>query len=99
MASKLKRYEVKVQTGRNTVDTIMKLTPDEAERIGAKEYVKDGAKPGTSRAPKGRTAANKSRTPRNKSSKPAAVKTALASKPAETPKVGIEDASDPGASE
>lgn len=97
MASKLKRYEVQVRTGRNTVDTIMKLTPEEAERLGATEYVKSG-KPSTARPAKGRTPANKARTPRNKASKPAA-KTAPAAPAAEPPRTGIEDASDPDASE
>lgn len=95
MASKLKRYEVKVQPGRNTVDTILKLTPEEAERLGATEYVKEGATPARTLS-KSRAASTKPRAPRNKAAKPAADKTAT---PADPPKSGMEDATDPGASE
>lgn len=94
--AKLKRYAVQVQSGRNVVDTILKLTPEEAERLGGTEYVKGGKPPsGRTRAAKSRTTASKPRTPRNKATKPAADKTA---KPSEAAG-GIEDATDPGASE
>ncbi|WP_156759992.1 hypothetical protein [Microbacterium karelineae] len=46
----LKKYVVRV--GRHNVETVMKLTPDEAKRLGAKEH---------------QTPANKARQPKNKS--------------------------------
>ena len=97
MASKLKRYTVTVKSGRNEVETILKLTPEEAQRLGGTEYVKDSAAPKRATRAKSRTATSKPRTPRNKAVKPAADKAAKVadSKPAN----GIEDATDPGASE
>lgn len=54
----LKRYTVPVQVGRNITETVMKLTPAEAERLGGKEITT-----------KARTPQNKQRTPANKSTK------------------------------
>lgn len=54
----LKRYTVNVRSGRSDVETIMKLTPEEADRLGAVEYEKPKAKQAAP-ANKGRGAANK----------------------------------------
>lgn len=88
----LKRYRVQVQSGRSMVDTILKLTPEEAQRIGATEYVKEPLTP--KQGVKSRTATVKPRTPRNKAATPEANKTA---EPSESKP--FEDATDPGASE
>lgn len=53
----LKRYAVSVPSGRNTVETILKLTPEQAKELGAAEYVKNGE------------VETKARTPRNKAAK------------------------------
>ncbi|WP_052961589.1 MULTISPECIES: hypothetical protein [unclassified Leucobacter] len=114
----LKRYKVTERVGRSDVETIMKLTEEEAARLGVEEYVKDapkrrttarsGAKPSGAKGAK--PAANKARKPAaNKARKPAANKAAPAGdKPADPappatetqkPAGGVEDASDPDASE
>lgn len=88
----LKKYRVTVENRRSTHETIMLLPEDEAARIGAVEYVKGEAqeKPAKAAAPR----ANKARTPRaNKAKAPAA------SKQAPPATGGVEDATDPGASE
>ncbi|MGK9222064.1 MULTISPECIES: hypothetical protein [unclassified Microbacterium] len=53
----LKRYNVKLRTGRHETETVMKLTPDEAKRLGATE-VKQAAAPANKArtAPKNKTA-------------------------------------------
>ena len=93
MASNLKRYAVKVRSGRQMVDTILKLTPEEAERLGGVEYVK--GKPAELES-KSRTATTKPRTPSNKARMPSADKSVAPEGPVSA---GFEDATDPGASE
>ncbi|MEX1078886.1 MAG: hypothetical protein WED09_07245 [Homoserinimonas sp.] len=55
----LKRYNVTVQNRRNKVETIMKLTPEQAAEVGAEEYVK--GKQAKAPANKSRSASNKGR--------------------------------------
>lgn len=106
----LKRYKVTERVGRSDVETIMKLTEEEAARLGVEEYVKDapkrratarsGAKPTGAKGAK--PAANKARKPAANKAAPAGEKPADPAPPAtetEKPAGGVEDASDPDASE
>lgn len=88
----LKRYRMK--SGRRGEHTItVKLSDEEAKRLGAEPVDGAPAKAKAAKAP-----ANKSRTAANKTAKPKADK--AAAKPApQTPATGVEEASDPGASE
>ena len=79
----LKRYTI--QSGRRGEHTItVKLTEEEAKRVGATTLEKTG-----------KPASNKARTPANK----AAPKKSTAKPEPSAPAKGVEEASDPGASE
>ena len=85
----LKRYTI--TSGRRGEHTItVKLTEAEAKRLGATEVGETPAK--AAKAP-----SNKARTPANKTTKRPAAKTAEQTPPA--PPAGVEEASDPDASE
>lgn len=65
----LKMYRTTVYSGRTEVETIVKLTEEEAEKRGLEEYVKPKPRRG------GRAPSTKSRTASNKQKQPAATKT------------------------
>lgn len=88
----LKRYRMK--SGRRGEHTItVKLSDADAKRLGAEPI--DGSPEKSTKAAK---PANKSRTAANKTAKPKVEKVAATPAP-QTPATGVEDASDPDASE
>jgi hypothetical protein len=95
----LQAYDV-VTEGRHPHKTTLMLSDEDAKRMGVYDQKSDTAEkkaaPKKTAAPK-TTTPRKARTPRNKAAKPADDKAAAA--PATPPAGGVEDASDPDASE
>ena len=95
----LKRYTI--TSGRRGEHTVtVKLSDDEAKRLGVfDQSTPSEGKPAAKKAPAKTSTPRKARTPRsNKAAKPAADKAAEAA-PVAPPAGGVEDASDPDASE